>query len=335
MRRSRITGLGMHLPERVVTNDELTEHMETSDEWIVQRSGIRERRWADPDTATSDLGVAAAEDALADAGLEPGDVDMIVFATLSPDHYFPGAACFLQAKMGMGGIPAIDVRQQCTGFVYGLSLADAYVRTGMADRVLVVGAEIHSKGLDVSTSGRDVAVLFGDGAGAAVVTSTEVSDPDTDAHVLSSHLHADGTGAEELWLPAPGMAYDRFMTPDQIEAGLQYPQMNGRTVYVNAVKRMSEAVVEAAEANGVAVEDVDLFLFHQANLRINQAVANHLGIADDRVFNTIERYGNTTAATIPIGMHEARAAGALEPGMLVMLAAFGSGFTWGSNLLRF
>jgi 3-oxoacyl-[acyl-carrier-protein] synthase-3 len=335
MRRSRITGLGIHMPDRVVTNDELSTYMDTSDEWIVQRTGIRERRWADPETATSDLGVGAARAALADAGVEASDIDMIVFATLSPDHYFPGAACFLQAKMGIGGIPAIDVRQQCTGFVYALSLADAYVRIGMADRVLVVGAEIHSAGLDVTTEGRDVAVLFGDGAGAAIVEAAEVGDPATDPHIWSSHLHADGTGAEELWLPAPGMAYERFMTKDQIDAGLHYPVMNGRTVFVNAVKRMSEAVVEAAAANDVAVADVDLFLFHQANLRINQSVAGHLGIDDAKVFNTIERYGNTTAATIPIGMFEARAAGALEPGMLVMLAAFGSGFTWGATLLRF
>ena len=335
MRRSRITGLGIHLPDRVVTNDELSTHMDTTDEWIVQRTGIRERRWADPETATSDLGVAAASAALDDAGLTPGDIDMIVFATLSPDHYFPGAACFLQAKMGMGGIPAIDVRQQCTGFVYALSAADAYVRIGMAERVLVVGAEIHSAGLDITTRGRDVAVLFGDGAGAVVVEAVDVGDPAGDPHIWSSHLHADGTGAEELWLPAPGMAYERFMTADQIEAGLQYPVMNGRTVFVNAVKRMSEAVAEAASANEVEVGDVDLFLFHQANLRINQAVAGHLGIDDTKVFNTIERYGNTTAATIPIGMFEARAAGVLQPGMLVMLAAFGSGFTWGATLLRF
>ncbi|HSG79526.1 MAG TPA: beta-ketoacyl-ACP synthase III [Acidimicrobiia bacterium] len=335
MRRSRISGLGIHVPDRVVTNDELGTFMDTSDEWIIQRTGIRERRWADPETATSDLGVAAARAALSDAGVEASDVDMIVFATLSPDHYFPGAACFLQAKMGMGGIPAIDVRQQCTGFVYALSLADAYVRIGMASRVLVVGAEIHSAGLDVTTRGRDVAVLFGDGAGAAVVEATDVADPATDPHIWSSHLHADGTGAEELWLPAPGMAYERFMTKDQIDAGLQYPVMNGRTVFVNAVKRMSEAVVEAAAANDIEVADVDLFLFHQANLRINQSVAGHLGIDDTKVFNTIERYGNTTAATIPIGMFEARAAGALEPGMVVMLAAFGSGFTWGATLLRF
>ena len=335
MRRSRITGLGIHLPDRVVTNDELSTYMDTTDDWIVQRTGIRERRWADPETATSDLGMAAATAALEDAGLSSDDIDMIVFATLSPDHYFPGAACFLQAKMGMGGIPAIDVRQQCTGFVYALSLADAYVRIGMADRVLVVGAEIHSAGLDVTTRGRDVAVLFGDGAGAVIVEATDVDDPAVEAHIWSSHLHADGTGAEELWLPAPGMAYERFMTADQIEEGLQYPVMNGRKVFVNAVKRMSEAVVEAATANDVGIEGVDLFLFHQANLRINQSVADHLGIDGAHVFNTIERYGNTTAATIPIGMFEARSAGALHPGMLVMLAAFGSGFTWGATLLRF
>jgi 3-oxoacyl-[acyl-carrier-protein] synthase-3 len=259
---------------------------------------------------------------------------MIFLATLSPDHEFPGTACFLQAKLEAPGIPAIDVRQQCTGFIYAMSMADQYIRTGFARRILVVGSEVHSKGLDVSTAGRDVTVLFGDGAGALVLEATDVADPGADTHILSTHVHADGRGAEELWLPAPGMAYERFMTHDLLDKGLHFPLMNGRAVFVNAVKRMDEAVVETTEANGVAIDDVDLFVFHQANLRINEAVAERLEIPAHKVFNTIERYGNTTAATIPIGLHEAIAEGALEPGMLVVAAAFGSGFTWGSMLLR-
>ncbi len=260
---------------------------------------------------------------------------MVLVATLSPDHEFPGTACFLQAKLDVpAGVPALDVRQQCTGFVYAMSVADQFVRTGFARRILVVGAEVHSKGLEMSDEGRDVAVLFGDGAGAVVVEATEVADPERDSHVYSTHLHADGRGAEELWLPAPGMAYDRFMSHEQVDRGDVYPKMNGRAVYVNAVRRMGEAVAETLEANGKTIDDVDLFLFHQANLRINEAVGEKFGIPAGKIFNTIDRFANTTAATIPIGMHEAVKAGRLEPGMLVAVAAFGSGFTWGSMLLR-
>lgn len=307
--------------------------MDTSDEWITQRTGIRQRHWVDPATSTSDLGTAAARVALDDAGLETGDIDMLLVATLSADHYFPGTACFVQDKLGMGGIPAIDVRQQCTGFIYAMSIADQFIRTRFSRTILVVGAEVHSKGLDVSTEGRDVTVLFGDGAGAVVLQAAEVDDTMA-SQLFSTHLHADGAGARELWLPGPGMAYERFATHEMLDEGLQYPQMNGRTVYVNAVKRMGEAVTEALDANNTTVDDVDLFVFHQANLRINEAVADKFGIPADKVFNTIDRYGNTTSATIPIGLHEARAAGRLEPGMLVCSAAFGSGFTWGSMLLR-
>jgi 3-oxoacyl-[acyl-carrier-protein] synthase-3 len=334
MRRARVTGLGTYLPPRVVTNHDLTGLMDTSDEWIVQRTGIRERRWVEPDVATSDLALAAAGAALDDAGITAADLDMVLLATLSPDHEFPGTACFLQRKLGIAGIPAIDVRQQCSGFLYAVSMADQFVRTGFAGRVLVAGAEIHSKGLDLSTAGRDVSVLFGDGAGAVVVEAADVADPGADPHILSTHLHADGTGAEELWLPAPGMAHPRYVTAEMLDEGLHYPQMNGRAVFVNAVKNMGAAVLEAAEHNGVALGDIDLFVFHQANLRINEAIAERLGIPGEKVFNTIDRFGNTTAATIPIGLGEARRAGALEPGMLVCGAAFGSGFTWASMLVR-
>jgi 3-oxoacyl-[acyl-carrier-protein] synthase-3 len=331
--RSRITGLGTYVPPRVVSNDDLSQWMDTSDEWIVQRTGIRERRWVEPDVSTSDLGVEASRRALDDAGVEPDELDMLLVATLSADHYFPGTACFVQDKLGIPGIPAIDVRQQCTGFIYAMSIADQFIRTGFATKVLVAGAEVHSKGLDISTEGRDVTVLFGDGAGAVVVEATEPDDA-TRSQVFSTHLHADGSGAKELWMPGPGMAYERFATPEMLDEGLHFPEMNGRHVYVNAVKRMGEAVQEALDANDSTIDDVDLFVFHQANLRINEAVATKFGIPEDRVFNTIETYGNTTSATIPIGLDEARAAGKLEPGMLVCAAAFGSGFTWGSMLLR-
>ncbi|MCB2223631.1 MAG: ketoacyl-ACP synthase III [Actinobacteria bacterium] len=333
--RARITGIGRYLPPKVVTNDDLAARIDTSDEWITQRTGIKERRWVEHPTTTSDLALEASTEALESAGVGPGDLDMVVLATLSPDHEFPGTACFLQAKLDVpAGVPAMDVRQQCTGFVYASSVADQFLRTGFARRILVVGAEVHSKGLDVSDEGRDVSVLFGDGAGAVVMEATEVADPSADPHLLSTHLHADGRGAEDLWLPAPGMAYDRFMSHDQVSAGDVYPKMNGRSVYVNAVKRMSEAVVETLEANAAPIEAVDLFVFHQANLRINEAVSERLGIPPEKVFNTIDRFANTTAATIPIGLYEAVQQGALQPGMLVAVAAFGSGFTWGSMLLR-
>jgi 3-oxoacyl-[acyl-carrier-protein] synthase-3 len=332
--RARIIGIGSHLPPRVVSNDDLAGMIDTSDEWITQRTGIKQRHWVDAGTTTSDLALEASAGALADAGIEAGDLDMIFLATLSPDHDFPGTACFLQAKLDAPGIPAIDVRQQCTGFVYGMSMADQYIRTGFAKRILVVGAEVHSKGLDISDEGRDVTVLFGDGAGAAVVEATEMADPAADSYLLSTHLHADGRFAEALWMPAPGMAYDRRMTHDQVEQGDNYPQMKGRAVFVNAVKRMGEAVVETLRANDASIDDVDLVVFHQANLRINEAVAERVGIPPGKVFDTIDRFANTTAATIPIGLHEAVKTGRLEPGMLVVVAAFGSGFTWGSLLLR-
>ncbi len=334
MRRSRIVSVGSYLPPRVVTNDDLAELMDTSDEWITQRSGIRERRWVDEATTTTDLGLEASRVALARAGVAAEDIDMIFFATLSPDHEFPGNACFLQAKLGVEGIAAIDVRQQCSGFVYAVSLADAMIRAGNGDTALVVGGEVHSKGLDVSTEGRDVAVLFGDGAGAVVMQATEVDDPTTDPHILSTHLHADGSFADALWLPAPGMAYNRFMSHELVDKGLHFPQMDGRTVFVNAVTRMPEAVEEALATNGVSADEVDLFVFHQANMRIIEAAANRLGAPEEKIVNTIDHTANTTAASIPLCLDEAVQAGKLEPGMLVAAAVFGSGFTWGSMLVR-
>ena len=335
-RRTRIAGVGSFLPDRIVTNDDLTQWMDTSDEWIRSRSGIEERRWVEPDnTTTSDLGLEAAEKAMAAAGVTPADLDMLLFATLTPDHEFPGTACFLQAKLDCPGIPAIDVRQQCSGFVYGMAQADMFIRGGMADTILLVGAEVHSKALDVSTEGRDITVLFGDGAGAAVLKATEVEDPNTDPHIYSSHLHADGHYAKDLWTEGPSMTFaPNLWDNDWLERGTQYPKMNGKTVFKHAVTRMPEVAREALDANGFVVDDVDLWIFHQANMRINYFAAKKLGIEDDKVFNTIQRYGNTTAATIPIGLDEALKAGKLEPGMLVAIAAFGAGFTWASSLVR-
>ena len=333
--RSRITGVGKWLPPRVVTNDDLAAMMETSDEWIRQRTGIETRHWVEGTITTSDMALEAARAALEDAGIEPGELDMIVFATTSPDHEFPGTGCFFQAKLGVPGIASIDIRQACTGFVYGLSIADQFIRTGAKKCVLVVGAELQSKSLDKTTRGRDMAVLFGDGAGAAVVQATEVDGPDQ-PQILSTHLHADGNHARELWMDAPTQTTEGpRITHEMLDEGRHFPQMNGKVVFVHASRRMPESVVEACEANDVRVEDLDLLFFHQANLRINQQVAKQLGVPDDKVFNTIQKYGNTTAATIPIGMRDAIDEGVLKPGMLIALSAFGSGFTWGSALLRF
>jgi 3-oxoacyl-[acyl-carrier-protein] synthase-3 len=337
MKRSRILGVGSYVPPKVWKNDDLRALMDTSDEWIRQRTGIEQRHWVDQSTATgsSDLAVEAVKNALQNAKTDKSEIDMIIFGTLSPDHDFPGTGCFLQAKLDMPGIPALDIRQQCTGFIYGLSIADQFIRTGMYHEILVVGAEVHSKGLDKSTRGRDVSVLFGDGAGAVVVG---VADSDAVEKkgpcILSTHLYADGKFAKELWISLPGMAHpgDR-LTADILDGG-EYPQMNGKTVFVHATKRMPEAVMAALKANDLAIGDIDLFLFHQANLRINEMVAKQLGIPDDKVFNTIQKYGNTTAATIPLGMDDAVKAGKLRPGMLVASAAFGSGFTWASAVFR-
>lgn len=335
MFNSEIIGTGMYVPPGVVTNHDLSKMMETSHEWIVQRSGIEERRWVSPDVTTTDLALKAAEEAIQNAGIDKKEIDCILFATLSPDHDFPGNACFLQPKLGLTEIPAIDVRQQCSGFLYGMSIADAFIRMGQYKTILLVGAEIHSKGLDKSTRGRDVAVLFGDGAGAVIIRRKEVKDKNKDSHIMSTHLFAEGAGAKDLWLEAPGMGLgpDR-MNHQMIEEGKHFPYMNGKRVFANAVRRMCEAMMLACETNKVKLDDIDLFLFHQANMRINQMIAQELKIPEDKVFNTIQKYGNTTAATLPIGMHEAVKAGKLKKGMLVASAVFGSGYTWGSSIYR-
>lgn len=326
---SRITGMGHHLPDRVVSNEELSRWMETSDEWIVQRTGIRERRWVEGDVGASELAEPAARQALAEAGLTPADVDLILFATLSPDLFFPGSACLLQARLGIPGVPAMDIRNQCTGFLYGLSTADAFVRAGMARNVLVVGAEVHSSGLDLSTRGRDVAVLFGDGAGAAVVSAT-----DGPSRILGSELHADGRQAEILMVEAPASRLNPRITHQMLDEGRHFPKMDGRAVFKHAVERLPEVIRSILARHGVTLDDVALLVPHQANLRINEMVARQLGFPAERVVNNIQSYGNTTAASIPIALHEAVQAGRVRQGDLVLLAGFGAGLTWGATLVR-
>ncbi len=329
MRGARILGTGRALPPRVVTNADLARLMDTTDEWIVQRTGIRERRFVDPGTGSSALGAEAARAAIAAAGLAPRDIDFVVFATLSPDYFFPGGGVFVQEMLGMDTIGALDVRDQCTGFLYGLSVAEAYVKGGFRERVLVVGAEVQSTGINLTTAGRVVAVIFGDGAGAVVGGPGEPG-----RGILSSHLHAEGKYAKDLMAEAPSSIEHPRISREMLDAGRQWPRMNGRYVFTHAVRRFPEAVGEALAANGLSVADLSLLIPHQANLRITQAVGNALNLPEGKVFSNIERYGNTTAASIPIALDECLEQGRIRDGDLVCLAAFGSGFTWGATLIR-
>lgn len=331
--RSAILGVGHYVPTKIVTNDDLAKLMPTSDEWIQQRTGIKERRFIEHDgIGASDLAVPASKMALERAGRQASDVDMIIFATLSPDVNFPGSGCFLGHKLGIPGVPALDVRNQCSGFLYALSAADAWVRTGAYKNILVVGAEVHSTGVELNERGRDVAVLFGDGAGAALVGPS----PSEDRGLLSISLHADGSGAKDLWVKAPGSMFSPSrLTKEMMDNGDHYPSMNGKQVFRWATEKMPEVSRAALSDAGLETTDVDLFVPHQANMRINQYVANKLGIAPEKVVHNIERYGNTTAATIPIGLSEAYADGRLGADQRVLIAAFGSGYTWGAAVLRF
>lgn len=330
--RARILGLGTYLPPRVVTNHDLTEMMETSHEWIVERSGIEERRWVDLDEGNYTMGVKAARAALDDAGCEASEIDCIIYATLSPDYYFPGPGVLVQRELGIGHVPAYDIRQQCSGFVYGLQMADSFIRSGLYKKVLLIGGEVHSRALEKATRGRNVTVLFGDGAGAAVIGASE----DSERGILATRMHSDGTDAECLAMPWPGMASGRedFVTREDVEEGRIRPHMEGQKVFKTAVKRMPEVVKEVLADQGLSAENLDMLIPHQANLRINEMVAKLLRIDESKVHNNIHKYGNTTAATIPICLSEARELGKVRENDLVCAVAFGSGFTWGAVLMR-
>lgn len=330
MPRSEFISTGFYVPERIVKNDEFAQWMDTSDEWIRTRTGIRERHWvADQDT-TSGLAVEATKIALDRAGMQASDLDCIIFATLAGDYMMPGAGVFLQRKLGITTIPCLDVRNQCSGFLYGLSVADAWIRMGQYKRVLLVGAEIQSIGLDLTTRGRDMAVLFGDGAGVAILGPTD----DDGRGVLSTHIYADGRHAELLWANLGGSANRPRFSAEQLEQGMQFPQMQGRDVFKHASTRMPASVLEALKVNGLATGDIKILIPHQANQRITEMVQKQLGLRNDQVYANIERYGNTTAASIPIALDECVQAGRLQRGDLLVLTAFGSGFTWGSAAIR-
>jgi 3-oxoacyl-[acyl-carrier-protein] synthase III len=330
--RSRILGIGMSVPSRVVTNHELAARMETSHDWIVERTGIEERRWVSEGETGAKLATAAAREAIERAKLTPQDIDLIIYASLSPDFNFPGTAVFVQRELGLRDNACLDIRQQCTGFVYGLSIADAYIRTGMFKNVLLVGSEVHSTGLDVSTAGRDVTVLFGDGAGAVVIGRAT----DEQHMILSTHLHADGTDAEILWTEYPASARNPRISAEAMAERRHFPVMNGKKVFKHAVTRIPQVMMEGMIANGIkSIAEIDMLIPHQANLRINQMVASMIGLPPEKTHNNIQKYGNTTAASIPICMHEAIALGKIKPGNLVCLVAFGAGLTWASAFLRY
>jgi 3-oxoacyl-[acyl-carrier-protein] synthase-3 len=329
--RSRILGIGAYVPPRVVTNHDLAKVMETSHEWIVERSGIEERRWVDPGEGGAEMAAKACTEAMERAGIGAKDVDMLIYATLSPDVMFPGTGVFTQRLLGLREIPCFDIRQQCTGFVYALAMADAFVRGGQYKHILVIGSVVHSTGLDVSTRGRDVTVLFGDGAGAVVVGRAT-----DDQHlILSTHLHADGTEAEILWTESPASRNHPRLTAADMDAAKHYPAMVGKKVFKHAVTRMPQVLMEGMVTNNLKLDDLDMVIPHQANLRINQMVAKMIGLPDHKMHNNIQKYGNTTAASIPLCMHEAIALGKIQPGNLVALIAFGAGLTWASAFLRY
>lgn len=323
------------LPAKVVTNNDLSKLMDTSDEWITQRAGIKERRWVEAPMSTSDLGVEAARHSLKLCGDKK--VDAIIAATLSPDYNFPGIGVQIQHKLGLDHVPAFDLRNQCSGFLYGLEMADALIRSGTYSRILLVGAEVHSTGLDVSTRGRDIAVLFGDGAGSCIVeaqTNDSVQKQDSFT-IIGSELHSDGEYVQELWCENVGSAHWPVrVDAEMVAEGRIFPYMNGRKVFEHAVKRMAEVSVSLLTKHGLTPDDVTYVVPHQANLRINQMVGKHLGVPTERVWNTIEKYGNTTAATIPIGMSHLVEEQELPKDSLILSCAFGSGFTWGAALLR-
>ncbi len=333
MYNSKIAGLGFYVPENIVTNADLSKIMDTSNEWIIERTGIEERRHIvrGQDTTTS-MGVKAAKIAIERANISKDEIDFIVFATLSPDYYFPGPGVLVQKELGLKTVGALDVRNQCSGFVYAISVADQFIKTGMYKNILVIGSEVHSTGLDMTTRGRGVSVIFGDGAGAAVLSrSTDESK------ILSTHLHSEGQHAEELIVKAPGMGgrWVSDIVADNDPNDESYmPYMNGQFVFKNAVVRFAEVINEGLEANQLQVSDINMLIPHQANLRISQFIQQKFGLSDNQVFNNIQRYGNTTAASVPIALTEAWEAGKIKKGDLVVLAAFCSGFTWASAIIR-
>lgn len=332
MKNTIISGFGHYVPENIITNKDLEPMMDTTHEWIVERTGIEQRRWFNPETDTvANMAARASRMALEMAGLEPKDIDFIVFATITPDYFFPGSGVLLQRELGIEGIGALDIRNACSGFIYGLSVADKFIKTGTYKNILLVGAEIQSSAMEKAPAGRHYGVIFADGAGAVVLQATE----DNTKGILTTHLHSDGRFAEELYVKDPGSSRKVRLSHELIDGDTFKLVMNGNAVFKHAVVRFQEVIEEALQATGKQASDINLFIPHQANLRISQFVQHKLGLPDDRVFNNIQHYGNTTAASIPIAMSEAYREGKIKKGDLLCLAAFGSGFTWASALVQF
>lgn len=331
MPKSKIKGVGFYVPDNVIKNSDLEEIMDTSDEWIQERTGIKERRWVEGDLTTSLMGTYASKIAIKNANISKNDIDFIIFATLSPDYFFPGSGVLLQKNLQIKEVGALDIRNQCSGFIYGLSVADQYIKSGMYENILVVGSEIHSGGLDKSSRGRSVSVIFGDGAGAAIVSKSN-----DESEILSTHLHSEGKFAEELAVIKPATTFwiDKIIDDGDEDGEGFFPKMNGNFVFKNAVKRFEEVIFESLNHNNYTSKDIDMLITHQANLRISQYIQKKLDIDDNNIFNNIMSYGNTTAASIPIALYEALQKNKIKRGDLVCLAAFGSGFTWASALIR-
>ena len=331
MTRTAFLGMGHYVPPKVVTNDDLAKMFDTSDEWIQQRTGIKERHYIEEDgIGASDLAVPAVQMACKNAGIDVSEIDAIIFATLSPDYTFPGSGVLLGDKLGLPGVPALDVRNQCSGFLYGLQVADAWIKCGMYRRVALVGAEVHSTGIDFTDEGRDVTVLFGDGAACALLGPTE----DENEGVIDVEIHADGSGAEQLWLEAPASKYMPRITHEMIDERRVWPAMNGRQVFRWATTKMPEVSESVLQRAGVSTDELDLVVPHQANKRINEFVGQKLEIPPEKVVHNIQKYGNTTAASIPLALSEAIQEGRAKKGDLILMPAFGSGFTWGAALVR-
>ena len=333
MIRTVIRGSGRYLPPRIVTNHDMTQWMDTSDEWIQQRTGIEQRHWVPEEggVGSSDLALEASKTALERSGWKPDDIDLIIFATLSPDIFFPGPGCLLQHKLGLSSTPALDIRQQCTGFLYGLTTADAYIRAGLANRVLLACAEVHSTGLDISTRGRDVAVIFGDGAGAVCLEGLETEKK---VGILASALHAKGEFAESLMVEASASRRNPRISEEMLKEGRHYPVMDGKTIFKEAVRKLPEVSKEVLEKAGMTLDDIDLFIPHQANLRINQFFQQFMKLPEEKVFHNIQRYGNTTAASIPIAFDEALEMDIIRENSAVLFLGLGAGLTWGAVIAR-
>ena len=331
MPKSKIKGVGFYVPDNVVKNSDLEEIMDTSDEWIQERTGIKERRWVEGDLTTSLMGTYASKIAIKNAKISKNDIDFIIFATLSPDYFFPGSGVLLQKNLQIKEVGALDIRNQCSGFIYGLSVADQYIKSGMYENILVVGSEIHSGGLDKSSRGRSVSVIFGDGAGAAIVSKSN-----DESEILSTHLHSEGKFAEELAVIKPATTFwiDKIIDDGDEDGEGFFPKMNGNFVFKNAIKRFEEVIFESLNYNNYTSKDIDMLITHQANLRITQYIQKKLNIDENNIFNNIMSYGNTTSASIPIALYEALEKNKIKRGDLVCLAAFGSGFTWASALIR-